>query len=322
MGIITSKEDLRVYVEETGFLPLYQNEIPGFSVEELSGSGSFRSGDRKSDPLCWKRELSGDKSMAFAAFFDSREGYISRDWFPVFAAYRRHCRLPGQEEIFWDFLRREIFKQGFATRNSCRKLLETFGYASGPDRFLKHLQAGTYLIQEYSKREIHYIFPEQRWGKDHVCSGPQGKEEAWGKMTTRLQQLHPGLTQRQLLKVFGAGSDRRAIVRQKNSYPDNLLGRLCLRENPSGRNKEDSVRMDLLLNQVPDREQRKSLAENLLAGIRERERELILLRYKEQMTVAKICEKTGLSDEYVRKRIRNGIRRIQSQTQGSFPISP
>ena len=80
--------------------------------------------------------------------------------------------------------------------------------------------------------------------------------------------------------------------------------------------------MDLLLNQVPDREQRKSLAENLLAGIRERERELILLRYKEQMTVAKICEKTGLSDEYVRKRIRNGIRRIQSQTQGSFPISP
>ncbi len=322
MGIITSKEDLRVYVEETGFLPLYQNEIPGFSVEELTGSGRFRSGDRTLDPLCWKRELSGDKSMAFAAFFDGREGYISREWFPVFRAYRRRCQLPGQEEICWDHLRREISRQGFATRNSCRKLLENFGSVSGPDRFLKHLQAETYLIQEYSKREIHYILPEQRWGESHVCSCPAGKEEAWEKMTVRLQKLYPGLTQRQLLKVLGAGSDRRAIVRQKNSYPDNLLGRLCQRESISGRNKEDSVQLDLLLNRVPDREQRKSLAEDLLAGIRERERELILLRYKEQMTVAKICEKTGLSDEYVRKRIRNGIRRIQSQTQGSFLISP
>ena len=320
MGIITSKEDLRVYVEEAGFLPLYQNEIPGFSVEELSGSGRFRSGDRESDPLCWKRELSEDKGMAFASFFDGREGYISREWFPVFAAYRRRFRLPEQEEICWDLLRREIFKQGFATRSSCRKLLERFGPVLGPDRFLKHLQAGTYLIQEYFKREIHYIFPEQRWGEDLVCSGPSGKGEAWEKMTTRLQKLHPGLTQKQLLKVLGAGSDRRAIVRQKDSYPDNLLGRLCQRESPSSRDREDSERLDHLLTQVPDREKRKSLAENLLADIRERERELILLRYKEQMTVVKICEKTGLSDEYVRKKIRNGIRRIQSQTKGSFFI--
>ena len=72
--------------------------------------------------------------------------------------------------------------------------------------------------------------------------------------------------------------------------------------------------MDDLFRLLPDREQRETLAEELLAEIRERERELILLRFKEQMTIAKICEKTGLSDEYVRKRIRNGIRRIQSES--------
>ena len=319
MGIITSKEDLKAYVEETGFLPLYQNEIPGFSVEELSVSGSFRSGDRRSDPLCWKRQLSGDKDMAYGAFFDGREGYISREWFPVFAAYRRRSHGPDRERVCWDLLSQEIRDRGFITRNSCRILMERLGTGPGPDRILKHLQAGTYLIQEYSKKEIHYINPEQRWGRDYVCSCTDRKEEAWARITGRLLQLHPELTQRQLLRVLGTGRDRRAIVRQKDAYPDNLLRRLCQRGSTYRRaasvpGEGDYDRMDDLFRLLPDREQRETLAEELLAEIRERERELILLRFKEQMTIAKICEKTGLSDEYVRKRIRNGIRRIQSES--------
>ena len=322
MEIITSKEDLKAYVEEIGFLPLYQNVIPGFSVEELAVSGSFRSGDKRSDPLRWKRELSEDQDMAFAAFFDGREGYISREWFPVFAAYRRQSLALQQGDVCWDLLSQEIRDRGYTTRSSGRMLVEGSGAGPGLDRILKRLQAGTYLIQEYAKKEIHYIFPEQRWGRDYVCSCPNRKDEAWARITARLLQFHPNLTQRQLLKVLGAGNDRRAIVRQKDAYPDNFLRKLCQRENTYGKEApnlrgEDSGRMDNLFRQMPDREQRVTLAEELLAEIRERERELILLRFKEQMTIAKICEKTGLSDEYVRKRIRNGIRRIQSLTQYS-----
>ncbi len=317
MEKITSREDLKAYMGETGFLPLYRNNIEGFSVEELAGPGHFRAGEKESDPLCWKRDLSRDTDLALASFFDGREGFVSKEMFPVFAAYRRRAQiLKEKEEGWWERLREWINREGFINRKAAAGILDNMGAGRTCDRFLKRLQAGSWLIQEYEKKEIRYVLPEQRWGQDYVSSGPATKEEAWVLMTDPVLTLYPCLTQRQLLVVLGVGKDRRSVVRQKHNYPDNLFERLeetdSLSQMTSGTGKrEKGISMDRIFDQLPDRRQREDLADRLLDHVRGKERELLLLRYKDQMTVPKICEATGLSDEYVRKRIRNGIRRIQ-----------
>ena len=317
MERITSKEDLKVYVEELGFLPLYKNVIPGFSVEELSVPGCFRSGDQSADPRCWKRDLSRDRDMAFGTFFNGKEGFVSRSWFPVFAAYRRKgVILDQQEEAWWPVLKMEILIRGYTSRKGCRKLLGPEKTAADSDRLLRHLQMGTFMIQEYEKKEIHYILPEQKWGSRYVGSGPGQKEKAWEHVENCIGRYFPDLTQKQILTVMAAGSDRRSVVRQRHAYPDNLLEKIFAPVDSAGPEDsrtagQSSVDPDVFLKDYPLRAHREQLANEFLSEIPGREKEFLLLRFKDQMTIAKICEKTGLSDEYVRKRIRNGIRRIQ-----------
>ena len=43
-------DELIEYIEEVGFLPLFRNEIPGFSVEERTTEKYWWSEDPKRDP--------------------------------------------------------------------------------------------------------------------------------------------------------------------------------------------------------------------------------------------------------------------------------
>ena len=48
------------YINKVGFLPLFKNEIPGFSLEERTAPEYWWSGDAKSDPWEW-REIAMDR---------------------------------------------------------------------------------------------------------------------------------------------------------------------------------------------------------------------------------------------------------------------
>ena len=86
---IHSAEEAITYIKKTGFLPLFKNDIPGFSLEERTFSGDWWSGDAQRDPWEWRKIMAGSGEMAYGKFFDKRAGFISRDWFPYFANYRR-----------------------------------------------------------------------------------------------------------------------------------------------------------------------------------------------------------------------------------------
>ena len=86
---IHSAEEAITYIKKTGFLPLFKNDIPGFSLEERTFSGDWWSGDAQRDPWEWRKIMAGSGQMAYGKFFDKRAGFISRDWFPYFANYRR-----------------------------------------------------------------------------------------------------------------------------------------------------------------------------------------------------------------------------------------
>ena len=86
---LRTMDDLYGLVKRIGFLPLFANNISGFSVEERVTAEQWWTDDITSDPWCWRMEAARQPDIAYGKFFDRRAGFISRDWFPVFANYRR-----------------------------------------------------------------------------------------------------------------------------------------------------------------------------------------------------------------------------------------
>src|SRR5208337_872355 len=74
---------------EIGFIPLFENEIGGFSVMDITSGRCWWTGDEKTDPWAWRMFLSEDPDIAYGKVFKGRAGFVSKVWFPYFASYRR-----------------------------------------------------------------------------------------------------------------------------------------------------------------------------------------------------------------------------------------
>jgi hypothetical protein len=86
---ISTCRELRDLIMEIGFIPLFGNEIDGFSVMDITRSRCWWTGDVKTDPWVWRMLLAEDPDVAYGKVFRGKAGFISRDWFPYFASYRR-----------------------------------------------------------------------------------------------------------------------------------------------------------------------------------------------------------------------------------------
>lgn len=75
---------------EVGFLPLFANEIEGFSAEEHTSPDYWWTGDTEQDPWEWREIIARSKEVAYGKFFGSKAGFISKEWLPYFANYRRN----------------------------------------------------------------------------------------------------------------------------------------------------------------------------------------------------------------------------------------
>ena len=88
VGQLHSADDLIAAVEEYGFLPFFQNEIPGFSVEELCAPELWFADDADG-PWEWKGPAARSGKCLYGKIFNKRAGFVSRDWIPDFANFRR-----------------------------------------------------------------------------------------------------------------------------------------------------------------------------------------------------------------------------------------
>lgn len=86
---IHTVDEAITYINEIGFLPLFKNDIPGFSLEERTVSEYWWSGDPERDPWEWRERIARSGEVAYGKFFDKKAGFISREWFPRFANYRK-----------------------------------------------------------------------------------------------------------------------------------------------------------------------------------------------------------------------------------------
>lgn len=84
---IKTKADLEKAVEELGFLPFFENSIKGFSIEEHVSPAAWFSSDE--GVWEWKGPVINETGCAYGKFFGKKAAFISKEWFPDFANFRR-----------------------------------------------------------------------------------------------------------------------------------------------------------------------------------------------------------------------------------------
>ena len=186
---IRSWRELIGWIDEVGFLPLFQNEIGGFSVEEHTCDLFWWSGDPEQDPWEWRQSMARSGQVAYGKFFGKKAGFISRAWFPHFANWRRN----GYDfDSRWD--------EGLASRRQ-KRVMDQFpgkaplysfdlkrlaGFGKGGEKNFEgtvaDLQMGGYLLIRDFRQRVNqkgqpygwpialYATPEALWGYEHIAS--------------------------------------------------------------------------------------------------------------------------------------------------------
>ncbi len=221
-----SPEDLLSLIQKTGFLPLFANAVQGFSVEECTQAAGWWTDDMKADPWAWRQILASNAFVAYGKFFDRKAGFVSREWFPDFANYRRDgYDYEGLYEDGKMKYRNKKIMDAFEVDGQMRglellscDLRKKSAVGKGFEGSVTELQMQTFLIindfrQKRNRQGIGYgwhvgvlMTPETKWGYDWVNGSRSTPEEAWQRILAHLKKLFPSAEEKEIRKVMGMRS--------------------------------------------------------------------------------------------------------------------
>lgn len=213
---IRTADELISFINKIGFLPLFQNDIPGFSVEEHTAPEYWWSGDAEHDPWEWRISIAKSECVAYGKFFNKKAGFISLEWLPYFANYRRDG---------YDF--DSLYEDGRANRRA-HKIMGLFkenklllssdikrnaGFGKGGEKnfdgVVTELQMQTYLVmsdfqrkrnkkgEEYGWPVAVYSMPEQLWSyQDVTAAYKEEPQKSRQRIMNRIQELYPDATEK------------------------------------------------------------------------------------------------------------------------------
>jgi hypothetical protein len=206
--------ELKNLIREIGFIPLFENEIPGFSVMDITRGRYWWTGDEQTDPWVWRMILAEDAGIVYGKLFRGRAGFVSKKWLPYFASYRRDS---------YDFDAR--YEDGKAS-HKCRKIITLLekqpslpsyvikkmaGFSKNGEKgfegALTLLQMQTYItVSSFTRKQgksgeyygwhvAVYSLTEEKFGYDVVTGayglGAAGSKE---KMIKQMIKINPGVT--------------------------------------------------------------------------------------------------------------------------------
>ncbi len=215
-------EDMLEYVKQVGFVPLFRNEIPGFSIEELSYKHGWWGENPQIDPWAFREYAASSKEVAYGKLFFGKAGFIAREYIPYFARVRRDG---------YDFDSR--YEDGLASRR-CKMIMDTFehveslpshelkvaaGFGKGREKgfesTINQLQMQTYLVvcgftrkknkigEEYGWAAANYTPCERIFGYDEVRSAySMDLDEASKKIEDNLRKRFEGVDKKLANKVI------------------------------------------------------------------------------------------------------------------------
>ena len=194
---IHSAEELLKVINKVGFLPLFSNDVTGFSVENMTDPSGWLCGDPDRDPWEWRAILARTGEVAYGKFFRNKAGYVSKKWFPEFANYRRDGydfdsayddgKAGRKEKLIMDLFwpkEGEIWDAKEKTALYSNEVKEKAGFGKGGEKGFEgscaKLQMSSYLTgkdfrprlnkkgEEYGWAVAIYTLPEYLWGYNYV----------------------------------------------------------------------------------------------------------------------------------------------------------
>lgn len=217
---IQTKQDLIDAVEKLGFLPLFKNSLPGFSVEENVEPCIWFGSDP--GPWEWKGPVIRETGCAYGKFLEHKAVFISRESFPDFANFRRDGYdfdaryddglAPFRDKELYDLLDETapVMTGDLRDKGGYRK-----GGKKGFETIINRLQAQCYVLisdfkykkdkdgKQYGWGVAEYSTPERFMGEaftGHVYARPP--EESYAKVLAHLQKLLPDVDESAIRKIL------------------------------------------------------------------------------------------------------------------------
>lgn len=311
-------EEAIAYINEVGFLPFFSNDIPGFSLEERTVSEDWWCDDKAKDPWIWREIIAESGNIAYGKFFYNRAGFITKDWLPFFANYRRD----GYDfDALWDDekapLRSKKIMDMFAEENSdaeifSNELKQKSGFGKdgekGFEGVITSLQMQTYLcIREFKQRKNKkgesygwpiavYCTLEHLFGRDIVSRAyTEPATESGKRIVKHVMELYPEATPQQIKRLLGGvvGESTEKIKKEKKvEYPGNLL---------------KALELDIL---HPNDDQLIGL-EYALGTLKSEARSLIEYRFEKGETYTDIGKIFGFSGATASKRCKKAVKHLK-----------
>ena len=220
---LTSVDDVVSLIHKTGFLSFFAVAVPGCSVEEHTYSWDWWTDDPDTDPWNWRMKIAARDDIAYGKFFDRKAGFISKEWFPTFANYRRDGydyegfyqdgKMKNQAKKILDVL--ELNEDAIGLEQMSGQLRKKAGVEKGFDNVLIDLQMQSFLLisrfqQKRNKRGEEYgwhlpcfMTPETKWGYDFVNSEDCTADESWEKIAAKVREGYPDAGEKDIRKAFG-----------------------------------------------------------------------------------------------------------------------
>ncbi len=228
---IRTWQELTAWVEEVGFLPLFANEVEGFSAEEHVSPDFWWTGDPEQDPWEWREIIAAKHQVAYGKFFAWKAGFISREWLPYFANARRdgydfdarwEDGLAGaREKKIMDLLTDRdrdgdmIFKTEEILSTEIKKRA---GFGKGGEKNFQGIAAGlqmqTYLVnagfrrrrnkkgEEYGMPVSILLPPEALWGYEAVTAAYDEKPElSRQRILDRVREKFPWADEKAVMRM-------------------------------------------------------------------------------------------------------------------------
>lgn len=219
---IGSEEELIEAIEELGFVPFFENEIKGFSLEEHIAPGCWYGGSDPWEAWDWKGPVIRRSGCAYGKFLQNKAVYISRELFPDFANYRRDGYdfdaryddglAPRSDKELYELLavNAPILSKPLKAIGNYRK-----GGRKGFDTSITRLQRQCYVTvsdfryavdkfgNEYGWGIAEYTTPEIRWGStftDEVYK--RSPEESFERLLEHFRRILPDADENRIVAIL------------------------------------------------------------------------------------------------------------------------
>ena len=345
-AILRTPADALALIQTIGFLPLFSNCIPGFSLEEHVPAERWWTGNPQTDPWEWRAILSRDDRVAYGKFFHSAAGFISKDFFPIFANYRRNG---------YDF--DALYEDGLAPHR-CKKIMDALeldedavgrallstdlknAAGFGKDReknfpgILTQLQMQTYLIladfrQKQNKQGTPFGWhlavvetPETKWGRAFVTSDySRAPAASWKTIVSRVREHFPEAGERDIETLLGIRYPQASAPPTQEQKPAKAARRKTIR--PHELPWPESLITEIGLSEVfPETQAYTPLSPDQMEGVafalsqlKDREQTILRLRYEEHWKTRDIADSFGLSTARIQQICTLAFRKLRHPTR-------